>query len=223
NGAPLPLDQCPMALALKHGRAIKGEEIIIERPDGTRRHALAHPQPLFDAAGAVVGAINMLIDITERKIAEDALRASEEHLRIATQAGTLGVWDWDVAHNRVTWSDSLFAIHGLKPGAFAGTVEAFAELVHPDDRQLVSAAIQTALKDSAPFETEFRIRRPDGEVVWIFTNANVLRENGRATRMIGATVDISERKRSENALRASEERIKQLLTLLPAAIYTCDA
>ena len=223
DGTPLPLDQCPMALVLKHGRALKGEEIVIERPDGTRRHALAHPQPLFDGSGAVGGAINMLVDITERKIAEDALRASEEHLRLATQAGTLGIWDWDIAHNRVTWSDSLYAIHGLKRGEFGGTVEAFTELVHPDDRQFVSAAIRAAVIDGTPFEIEFRILRPGGAAAWIFTNAKVLHENGRAIRMIGATVDISERKRSENALRDSEERIKQLVTLMPAAIYTCDA
>ena len=106
---------------------------------------------------------------------------------VATQAGTLGVWDWDVVHNRVTWTDSLFPIHGLKPGEFGGTMEAFAELVHRDDRQFVSAAIQAALNDGTPFEIEFRIQRRDGEVVWIFTNAKVLHENGRAIRVIGTT------------------------------------
>jgi signal transduction histidine kinase/PAS domain-containing protein len=95
--------------------------------------------------------------------------------------------------------------------------------VHPDDRPLVSQAIAAAVKADASFELEFRILRPSGEVVWIFTNAKVLRENGRAVRMVGATVDISERKRSEHALRESEERISQLIALMPAAIYTCDA
>ncbi len=223
DGTVLPLDQCPMAMALKHGRPVKGEEIIIERPDGTRRHVLPHPQPLLDAYGAVIGAINMLVDITERKVAEDALRASEEHLRLATQTGTLGVWDWDITHNRVTWTDSLYPIHGLAPGEFGGTAESFSQLVHPEDRQFVSQAIEAAVKGEAPFELEFRILRPSGEVVWIFTNAKVLREDGRAVRMVGATVDISERKRSEHALRESEERITQLVALMPAAIYTCDA
>jgi len=222
DGTVLPLDQCPMAMALKHGRSMKGEEIIIERPDGTRRHVLAHPRPLFGAYGAVVGAINMLVDITERKVAEDALRSSEEHLRLATQAGTLGVWDWDIAHNRVSWSDSLYPIHGLEPGEFGGTVESFSDLVHPEDRSLVADAIQAAIKGKAPFELEFRILRPNGDVVWIFANAKVLRADGRAVRMIGATVDISERKRSEHALRESEDRITQLIALMPAAIYTCD-
>jgi len=223
DGTVLPLDQCPMAMALKHGRAVKGEEIIIERADGTRRHVLPHPQPLFDAYGTVIGAINMLVDITERKATEDALRASEERLRLATEAGTLGVWDWDIAHNRVTWTESLYPIHGLEPGEFGGTVESFSQLVHPDDRPRVSQAIAAAVKDEALFELEFRILRPNGEVVWIFTNAKVLRENGRAVRMVGATVDISERKRAEYALRESEARISQLIALMPAAIYTCDA
>ena len=72
DGAPLPLDECPMAVTLREGRAIRGEEIVIERPDGTRRHVLPHPEPVLNAAGAVVGAVNMLVDITDRKQAEQA-------------------------------------------------------------------------------------------------------------------------------------------------------
>ncbi len=73
DGTPLPLDECPMAVTLREGRAIRGEEIVIERPDGTRRHVLPHPEPMRNAEGVVVGAINMLIDITDRKQAERAI------------------------------------------------------------------------------------------------------------------------------------------------------
>ena len=72
DGAPLPLDECPMAVTLREGRAIHGEEIVIERPDGTRRHVLPHPEPMRNATGTVVGAVNMLMDITDRKQAEHA-------------------------------------------------------------------------------------------------------------------------------------------------------
>ncbi len=73
DDAPLPLDECPMAVTLREGRAIRGEEIVIERSDGTRRHVLANPEPIRNAEGVVVGAINMLVDITDRKQAERAV------------------------------------------------------------------------------------------------------------------------------------------------------
>src|SRR4051794_6878554 len=63
DGTPLPLDQCPMAVALREGRNVRGEEIVVGRPDGLRRHVLPYPEPLHDPSGAVVGAVNMLVDI----------------------------------------------------------------------------------------------------------------------------------------------------------------
>jgi PAS domain S-box-containing protein len=70
DGSPLELGDCPMARTLREGRAVRGEEIIVERPDGSRRHVLPYPEPIFDAAGALIGAVNMLVDITERKLSE---------------------------------------------------------------------------------------------------------------------------------------------------------
>lgn len=72
DGSPCSLEDCPMAVTIREGRAVRGEEIIIERPDGTRRHVLPHPEPIVDASGAVVGAINMLIDLTEAKLVEQS-------------------------------------------------------------------------------------------------------------------------------------------------------
>jgi PAS domain S-box-containing protein len=67
DGSLLPLDECPMAIALKEKRAVTGEEIVIERPDGERRHVLPHPQPLYNNDGEMIGAVNMLVDITDHK------------------------------------------------------------------------------------------------------------------------------------------------------------
>src|SRR4030095_5501305 len=74
DGTPQPLDQCPMSVSLREGRAIRGEELIIERPDGTRSWVLPYPQPMSDESGETIGAVNMLVDITGRKQAEEALR-----------------------------------------------------------------------------------------------------------------------------------------------------
>jgi PAS domain S-box-containing protein len=78
DGSDMPLEECPMAVTLKEGRAVHGEEIIVERPDGTRKNILPHPQPLRDHSGKIVGAVNMLIDITERKGAEAELKLAHD-------------------------------------------------------------------------------------------------------------------------------------------------
>jgi PAS domain S-box-containing protein len=70
DGTDLPLDECPMAVTLKQGHAVRGREIVIERPDGTRRNILPYPEPIFNASGKIVGAVNMLLDITERNLAQ---------------------------------------------------------------------------------------------------------------------------------------------------------
>jgi PAS domain S-box-containing protein len=80
DGSPMPLDQCPMAVALKEARVVRGEEIVIERPDGSRRHVLPHPAPLFGPHGAVTGAVNMLVDITHWKLAQSELAQTRDDL-----------------------------------------------------------------------------------------------------------------------------------------------
>jgi hypothetical protein len=80
DGNPVALDACPMSVALREGRPIRGAEIVVERPDGTRRNVLANPEPLFDASGAVVGAINTLIDVTEQRLARAELAVAKDDL-----------------------------------------------------------------------------------------------------------------------------------------------
>jgi len=86
DGSPLELIECPMARTLREGKALRGEEIIIERPDGTRRHVLPYPDPIFDAEGRVIGAVNMLLDITERKLTEMLLRDAKDAAEQASQS-----------------------------------------------------------------------------------------------------------------------------------------
>jgi len=82
---PLPLDTCPMALALKEGRKVRAQEIIVERPDGTRRNVMPYPDPIFNAEGVLVEAVNMLVDITEIKQKEEALQESENRYKLIAE------------------------------------------------------------------------------------------------------------------------------------------
>lgn len=151
-------------------------------------------------------------DITQRREVESALRDSEERLRLAIDAGQVGTWDWDIGRNHVTWSKHIYEFHGLKPGEFDGSVESFARLVHPDDRERVSAAIMRSVETGEPYTIEMRVVRPSGEVRWIFTNGQAHFDAAKKpVRMVGATVDITDRKRAEEQLeRVVAERTAKL-------------
>ncbi len=197
------------------------QEEIVERA-GYLAEFLSVKFPLRDGEGKTVGVCGVAVDVTERKRAQRALGESDQRLRLATQTGKLGVWDWDIENDRISWSESLYAIHGVNPEWFSETVGDFSALVHPDDRELVARSIQDAMHADAPYELEFRAVRPDGETIWLFTNAVVLRREGRPMRMLGATMDITERKRSEIALRESEERFRTLSTHAAVGIFRTD-
>ncbi len=202
------------------GRPSEQEEIV-ERA-GYRREFLSVKFPLRDGEGRVVGVCGVAVDVTDRKRAQAALRESDQRLRLATQTGKLGVWDWDIENDRISWSESMYAIHGVSPEWFTETVGDFSALVHPDDRDLVARSIKDAMHGDAPYELEFRAVRPDGETIWLFTNAAVLRRDGQPTRMLGATMDITERKKGEVALRASEERFRTLASHAPVGIFHAE-
>jgi PAS domain S-box-containing protein len=194
---------------IRRGQRIEHYETVRRHKNGSLLDISLTVSPIRDAKENIVGASKIARDITQRRHVEVVLRESEQRLRLATQTGKLGVWDWDIATNRISWSDSLYALHGVGPDQFDGTVEGFAALVHPEDRERVSESIRRALDKDMPYEIEYRAVRPDGLVVWLFTNATVLRDGGRPVRMLGATMDISERKRAEEALQQSEEKLRQ--------------
>lgn len=132
-----------------------------------------------------------------RREVEIALTENDARFRLATRTGKVGVWDWDVLTGRITWSESLYVMHGIDENGFDGTIAGFASFVHPDDGQRVQSLVDEALAGNARYELEFRAVKPDGQVVWLSTNATVLRDGDTPIRMIGATVDITDRKLAE--------------------------
>jgi PAS domain S-box-containing protein len=193
--------------------ALRGEPQHFESP--TRRHdGEARATEVFyvpDARdGCVLGFFVLAQDITERKQPEEALRQGEERLRLALNAGKCGTWEWEIPDNRITWSERIYEFHGLPPGSFSGKVEDFARLIHPKDSDRVSKALAAALDDGAPYEVEFRAVRPCGDVRWLSTSARVICDaDGKPLRMLGATIDTTDRKRLEEELRRRAEELTQ--------------
>jgi PAS domain S-box-containing protein len=147
--------------------------------------------------------------VRESKRAAESLRDSEERSRVAIEAGEMGTWEWTVATDEVRWSPSLERIHGMVPGTFRGTSDAMLEEAHPDDRESLRRAAETALKRNGQYTVEYRIVRRDGAVRWVEARGRVLRDAwGRAQRMVGVCTDVTERRHQDQdrARLLDEER-----------------
>lgn len=141
-------------------------------------------------------------DVTDRKVAEEALRRSEERVRIALQAAGMAHWDRDLRSGEVLWSPEHSRILGLPPGVSRASSEAFLERVHPDDRARVDRALSHAVETGEDFQAEFRVVHPDGELRWVAEFGRALYDAaGRPARMLGVTRDITPRKHEEETAR----------------------
>jgi PAS domain S-box-containing protein len=209
DGSPMPLDTCPMAVTLKEGRPVVGAEIIVERPDGKRIVVAPHPQPIFNEDGEVNGAINMLIDITDKKESERLIRENEERLRLASDATELGTWDLDVSTRQLITSAMHRKIFG-----FNDTVrnfDHFLAAVHPDDVLRDQVEFQKGLLTGKLFH-EIRIIRTDGAIRWIRVTGKTLYDvENNPLRVLGTVLDITDQVEAKNDLeRKVEERTKEL-------------
>jgi PAS domain S-box-containing protein len=214
----------PIALVLEEGRRLDlaNDTCLIAR-DGTVRPIEDSAAPIRDDTGAIVGAVMVFHDVTERRRAERAARESEEKLRFALEAARMGIWEWDIATGDLRWSDNLERQHGFEPGGFGRSFEAFQEIIHPDDREGVARAVARTLEESVPYDEEFRIVWPDGTVRWMAGKGHVVRNGaGKPERLIGVGLDVTERRRAEEALRESEARFRYLADAAPVLIWQAD-
>lgn len=145
------------------------------------------------------------IDVSERdrRSAEDELRRSEEHLRLALAAGGMGTWEWTIDAGVVRWSESLELIHGLEPGTFPGTFEAYKADMHPEDRDEVVRKLESAVKDHSDYAAEYRIILPNGVMRWISARARLLFDRSdRPVRLVGVCADVTADKEAAQRLIA---------------------
>ena len=159
-------------------------------------------------------------EIQERQQVEAELRESEERLQLALSASRMGTWNWNIQTGKITWSENLEALFGLEPGEFDGSFEMFFERLHPNDRDRVLAAVDHAIATKEDYDIEFRVVYPNGKIRWALSQGKVFYDqHGQPMQMGGVDLDITERKRSDEALRDSEERFRQLAENIDAVFW----
>ena len=184
-------------------------------PDGSEHWLAARGKVFHREEGFATRMLGIVMDITDRKKAEQILKNAEETVRatkvsleFALEAGHIGDWDLDLIHDtsrRSLRHDRCFGYETPIPDAQWG-VATFLGHIHPEDRALVQNSMQAAVDALMAWEQEFRVIWPDGSVHWLTARGSIYRSlEGRATRMLGVVLDITARKAAEQALRASEE------------------
>lgn len=195
---------------LFRGERVKLEvEIEVETRAGQRRYwafRASAPGALRDGRRFIVG---MALDVSERKAAENAIRESEERVRIAVESAKMGTWEWDLPEHRVVWNDLHFKLLGMAPRPNPISESAFFDHIHPEDRDWLTDSIRRSVADHGAFEATFRVVTDRGAERWMNGYGKVTRrEKGRIVQMSGVMLDITEQRHAELALRESEERLR---------------
>jgi two-component system, LuxR family, sensor kinase FixL len=218
DGEVLPHGEAPMARAVRTQQPQHDQEVVIERPDGSRAFALVNIDPLFDAHGRFIGAVNCFQDITRQKHYEATLREGDERLRFTLESARVGTWNWNIRSGEVSWSENLCELHGLAPETFQGTFYDFAHNVHPEDRDSLVEALQHALETDGAYHVEYRVNPPDASLRWLEGKGRVIHEDtGAAVAMTGICMDITERRLLEDRFRVAVEASPSAFVMVDSA------
>ena len=180
--------------------------------------------PVIGEDGHLIGYRGIDRDITIRMRAVEALRASEDRLKLAIVAADMGTWDWELATNTVIWSEQVERLFGLDTGTFGGTYDAYMALIHPDDCDHVQFAINAALGNKvSPYRVIHRTVHPTGDIRYIEAIGQVLRDDsGEPTRMLGLVTDVTNRVLADHQLRTEKETAQMYLDIVGTIMVAID-
>ncbi len=217
DGTPLPHADCPMAMTLKEKRPIRGLEAAAERPDGTRIPFLACPTPLFDDEGELTGAVNMLVDMTERTVAGE----TAQRLAAIVESSDDAILAKDLSGTIISWNKGAERLFGYAPEEAIG--QSVTMLIPPDRQDEEPKILDRIRKGERTDHYETIRRRKDGSLVEISLSVSPIRS--RDGRIIGASKiarDITERRLVERQqrllLREMNHRVKNLFTLASSVV-----
>jgi PAS domain S-box-containing protein len=222
DGTLLSATEWPLARALRGESASNVELKVIRKDTNESWLGLYNFAPIRMVEGSIVGAVLTGRDITEFRKTEESLRNLSSRLHLALTSAHLGVWEWDIVNNKLSWDERMFELYGSSGERFSSAVDAWETSLHPDDRQAAIALIDSALRGESKFDTEFRVIHPDGTVRHLKANGLVLRgPDGKPQRMLGVNADITDEKLAKNKLQKAyaeiEAKVIERTTELEAA------
>jgi PAS domain S-box-containing protein len=198
-------------------------ETRLRRADGRPLIVLFSATLVTNVRHEPVHYLCQILDITERAEAQERLELNEAKLAEAQQIARLGSWEWEIATDRVTWSDELYRIYGVRPERFSGSYGSNLDRVHADDRARVARVIENAVAERRPWSLDYRIVRPDGELRMIHARGEVVcDEQGRPAVVQGTCQDVTESRRVEDALRAAEQLFRRAFDDAPIGMALID-
>jgi PAS domain S-box-containing protein len=204
--------------ALASGEPFAAESRV-RRADGEYRWFLQRNVPLRDETGKIVKWYGTGIDIEERKRAEESLRKNEAYLAEAQRLSQTGSWAWSPDQDIRYWSEECYRVLSFDPRDGLPRFEEFFQRIHPDDQPGFSELIQTAIREKAEWEADYRIVHLDGAIRDIHVVGHpVLSTSGHLLEFVGTVIDVTERKRAEEELRRSEMELRQMLDLTPQLV-----
>ncbi|MGP1383233.1 MAG: PAS domain-containing sensor histidine kinase [Thainema sp.] len=205
-----PHDRQRVVSNLSHPQAPFEIEYRIVQPSGEIRWIRDRGFPIFDESGNVTRRAGLAQDITERKQAEDKLRRLTERLELAIQSANIGIWEWDSATDYLVWDDRMCALYGIQSSELNNVWTAWEARLHPDDLSRARSVVQQALDNQQNYQMEFRIVLPDGSIRYIASYALMQPEPERnSIRLVGANLDISDRKQAELEIRQLNAALEQ--------------
>jgi PAS domain S-box-containing protein len=208
-----PDDRARVAEALQaavEGKATYEAEYRVVQPNGAVRHLAARGHVFRDGQGRAARMVGAVQDVTEARLREEEVFRSRERMTDAQRIAQMGSWEWDVVNDKATWSPELFRIFGLDASGSAANYARAITMIHPEDADRFAADVKKAVEGPAPYYSEYRINRSDGQVRYLVSRGEVTRsEAGKATRLVGAVQDITDRKKAELVIQKSREELAE--------------
>lgn len=198
-------------------------EVEFPTVEGTRSYEYTiTPVPGED--GRIEATAATVTDVTDRKRVEAALGESQERYRLAAMATDDVLWDYDIEHDRLHWSENVSRIFGYPPEEAGEDLSSWTERIHPEDRERVTADFEAAIEQRTPYwAAEYRFRRADGRYTHVMDRGYLIYDDGWPRRAVGSMMDITERKQAENVLQATLDELRALVRSSPLAIIVLSA